>query len=199
MQQKVLHRHLGASRPSGGHVGVGGVDEDALIGELGQIAGNGIVELEPVLLPEDHGGQAGDGARHRVEAEQRVAAHREPAFPVELAEGLEVRQPAVPHDGGHHAGDVSRVDMSLQPAGCVVQPFRREPDRFRRRRRQVLRGHGGASGGEAADGDQNGDEPGCHDALLLRPLGAPRHLTSTVGGCCRSWRRRTSSCRRTIV
>src|SRR6266850_8107481 len=70
--------------------------------ELGYEPGHRLVQAEPAFLNQHHRRDADDGLGHRIDAENRVVAHRYFLFAVLPAEALRIREPAVARNQDDH-------------------------------------------------------------------------------------------------
>jgi hypothetical protein len=89
-------------------------DADLLLGESGQVLGDGIGENDLPLFRQHHRRDGHEGLRHRVEAEDGVLRHRRAARRIAGAEGLEVGDAALARDDRDGAGKLLRLDLRLQ-------------------------------------------------------------------------------------
>ena len=89
-------------------------------GELGQVPGHRIVELEPALLPQLHQRHPGDRLGHREDLHEGVARHRSAGFAVGLAERPEVGLASVLVDQRRHARQLAGRDV---PGKHAVDAF----------------------------------------------------------------------------
>ena len=158
MQEEVLDRDITAARLRPVHARRACICKDPLIPELGQVPRNGIVELERSLLPQNHGGQAGNGPGHRIEPEDGVLRHRASGFDVRLSQRLHVDQSTASHHGADDAGDMSGVDVGLKRVGHSAEPRAREPDGLGCGGRKAL----SLCGGRATYG-QDAQQEGCKE------------------------------------
>ena len=107
-----------------------GVDAEVL--PRGNMAVDRVVEADQPLFDQHHQRDRGDRFRHRVDAEDRVLAHRLAALEVHLAAEAGMDELALAPDVGQHAGQIAAVDIAalhdlIQPR----QPRRRHAYRFR--------------------------------------------------------------------
>ena len=125
-------RRVGEQHPDGDPA-LGVLLEDTVDGELGQIGGDGLVQLEEPVLGRNHHRRRGEHLRHRLDAEGSVRRHRSRAIPFQMAEAL----------GPQHLIPVDNDDR--QSGNALLGHELRNP-------RLVPRDHGGrcavASGGD---------------------------------------------------
>lgn len=152
----------------------------AVIAPRGDDAGDGVVELEHPLLEQLHQRDGHDRLRHRVDAEDRVVAHRNTPLAIALAQAALVGEVAAPADGHLAAGDLARPDVvPLQVRLDALQPLCIEPGRCRLQLHDVPP--------RAAPGDGRGR--GSHAARSTRhpsgralvPPSGRTHPTPSVG------------------
>ena len=112
-----LHRPLGGRGDEGrrriGQQGrhAAGVDPELLPG--GNVGGDGVVEADQALLDQHHQSHRGDRLGHRIDAQDRVLAHRLVALDVHVAGHAGVDQLALAMDHGQDARQVAAVDVAV--------------------------------------------------------------------------------------
>ena len=96
-------------------------------GELGQVLGDRIGDLEFALVLQHEHGDAGDRFRHRSDPEHRVGLHWNRFGDVGQAGGLQVQHRVLGHHNGDSAGDDLLIDGPLhrranprQLGGCTA-------------------------------------------------------------------------------
>ena len=123
---------------------------DLLLGELRKILRHRIVDQQPALLVELQRRDRRHRLGHRRDVEDRVGAHRHTAGLVEEAVGLEMHEPAAPHDREHAARQLVARDLGLDPLPDQRQPLGRHADRFRLGARQRVRSRCALNGQHSA-------------------------------------------------
>ena len=86
---------------------------DAHVGELGQEAGDRVLELEVPLLPQHHRRDRGDRLRHRVDAPQRVRLDGQVGLDVAPAAALDVGLVVAVHDD-EPAREAAVLDVAVE-------------------------------------------------------------------------------------
>jgi hypothetical protein len=91
----------------------------------------GVVEADQSLFDQHHQGDRRDRLAHRVDAEDRVLAHRLPALDVHVAADAGVDELTLAVDVGQHAGQIAAIDITaLHHLIQLRQPRRRHAYRF---------------------------------------------------------------------
>src|ERR1700722_5575457 len=96
-------------------------------------------------------GDRNDRLGHRIDAEDRVVAHRRPAGS-QGPDRLAVSDPAVPGDQHGEARSLLLLDLTPHDCGEPLEPFRNKPQRFGRRVGEGEGTHGAALFGSRKPG-----------------------------------------------
>ena len=95
---------------------------DAQLLEGGDVTRHRMVELEVAFFVKHHQRKAGDWLRHRIDAEDRVALHRQPALTVAIAAHLEMCDFAMTRDQRLEACNLSLVHIGREVIGDMAEP-----------------------------------------------------------------------------
>ena len=101
---------------------------------------NRIVEAEFPLFHQHHDRYADHRFRHRRHTEHRIPRHRFLCLHVRHALHIEVGNLTSPSNEHHSAGDFTRFHAPLDELLNAIQSFLRQPDSFRTRCGQGIRG-----------------------------------------------------------
>ena len=106
-------------------------DADLHVGEGGDVGRHGIADQKATLLHQHHRGDRNDRLRHRIDAKDRVIAHRRPAR-AEQADILAIGDLPVAGDQHGDAGGLLLLDLPRHDGREPLQALGDEPDGFGR-------------------------------------------------------------------
>ncbi len=111
------------------------------LGEGGDVFRDGIGDQEPPLLDQHHRRDRNDRLGHRIDAEDRVVAHRRPAG-AHRADRLAVSHLAVSGDQHRDARSLLLLDLTSHDCCEPLEPLRNKAQRFGRSVREGEGTHG---------------------------------------------------------
>ena len=106
-------------------------DRDLHVAELGNVAGDRIVQPQLAFLDHHHDADADDRLGHRGDAEHRRRRHRLLRLEIHDALRVEVGEASLARDRDHGAGEIAGGDPALDHLGDALKPLGRQPDVLR--------------------------------------------------------------------
>lgn len=171
MSQQLSNGYVTPAGPGLIDIGIGGIQEHPLLFKLGQILADLVIDIEQLLFRQHHDCCTGNLPGHRIHPEQRVVHHRPIALDVELTKRFEIDNAAVPGHCRHHPGNVTGVDVLLQPGRGAVQQGTGQAYLFRRGESQVLAHTGTRPTQRSQKQDQQSTDappfPSCDSAIAV--------------------------------
>ena len=130
-QARGVHQQLPRrdGRRDGRHLAGGGQRRHAL--PLGKELGHGRIQQQLAVLDEHQRRDAGDGFRHRVDAQERIGRQFRAGFQVQQPGHMLEHHRAAPRDEGGHAGKLAALHQAIHFRAHPVQTFRGHAVGFR--------------------------------------------------------------------
>ena len=95
-----------AEQDAQGHLLLGMLLEDAVDVKIGQVGGDGGIQVHQAILGGEHGGRGGEGFGHGLDGEQGGRRDRYLVVPIRITKAFLPQDALVIHDGDRQAGDV---------------------------------------------------------------------------------------------